>query len=256
MAVHLNVEFTDACNLRCPMCSQAVRPYGHGTRGGFMDWDTWMGVLEGLEGLEDEVHLCPHWLGEPTVHPDFDRMVARAFAENRGNRLFRTFKLHTNGVLLSPERVELLLCLAARRDQAEDTFSAVHFSLDAASEETWRRVKGGGGFAAAQAGAEILLRRRTARNQPYPRVHLAFVVQPDNAREARAFVGRWRPLLEATGRPWALTTDWPGTDTDAIYIRRLNQGDQEAADRLHREVARSLGLAGGAMDPLRSRESF
>ena len=82
MAVNINLELTDHCNIRCKMCSQSLRDEAHGAPHRFMAWETWRKMLAGLDGMDDEVHLCPHWLGEPTIHPRFDQLVEYAFAVN------------------------------------------------------------------------------------------------------------------------------------------------------------------------------
>ena len=103
MDVNLNLELTDHCNIKCKMCSQSMRDEAHGVPMRFMSWETWRDSLRGLADMPDDVHLCPHWLGEPTLHPRFDRFVEYAFRANQSNRLFRSFKLHTNGVLFDEE---------------------------------------------------------------------------------------------------------------------------------------------------------
>ena len=67
----------------------------------------------GLEDMEDEIHLCPHWLGEPTIHPQFDQFVEYAFAINQDRRLFHEFKLHTNAVVFNEHRARLGAAAAA-----------------------------------------------------------------------------------------------------------------------------------------------
>ncbi len=255
MAINLNLELTDHCNVCCPMCSQSLRQLAHGEAKSFMDWDTWRSVLASLQDLPEDVHLCPHWLGEPTVHPDFDRMVEYAFAMNTDNQLFRSFKLHTNGVLLGPVRARLLVRLAAQPGQAPDTFATVHFSFDAASRETFQRVKGADRYEQVARNLRGFVRRREQAGSVWPRAHIAFVVQPENAHEAEEFVATWGGLLDETGRAWDLTTDWPSQERDAIYIRPLNCSDQAAADALHAQVCQRLGIASGDQR-LRAAESF
>ena len=75
MSVHINLELTDHCNIKCTMCSQSMRDDAHGGPKKFMSWDTWRKALQGLADIEEDVHLCPHWLGEPTIHPEFDKFV-------------------------------------------------------------------------------------------------------------------------------------------------------------------------------------
>ena len=252
MSIHINLELTDHCNIKCTMCSQSMRDDAHGGPKQFMEWDTWVTSLHGLAGLEDDVHLCPHWLGEPTIHPEFDKFVEYAFAINLNNRLFREFKLHTNGVVLGEDRARLLLRLANASGQFDDTFRFLHFSLDALSPEVYADVKGADRGPLVQKNIERFLRLRTELGLDWPKVTLGFVVQPGNAHEAPAFVAHWQPRL----RDPALCWDWPSDARDAIYFRPLNTGDQAASDALHAETCRAAGLIVPQGNRIRSAESF
>ncbi|RME23001.1 MAG: hypothetical protein D6798_14445 [Deltaproteobacteria bacterium] len=256
MSVHLNLELTDHCNIRCRMCSQSLRDEAHGVPHRFMTWETWRAALQGLADMEDDVHLCPHWLGEPTIHPEFDRFIEYAFAQNAGNRLFAEFKLHTNGVVFPAERARLLIRLANDPHMAPGTFRFLHFSVDACSPEVYARVKGADKGPLVNRNIERFLRERQALGGRYPFVTLAFVVQPDNAHEAVAFRDHWAGLLTSLGRPVEQTWDWPSREADTIYFRPLNCSDQAAADRLHAETCRRLGLAPPGVERLRAAESF
>lgn len=237
--MNVNLELTDHCNIACGMCSQSMRDEAHDGPKRFMDFETWRRSLLGLRGLPD-VALCPHWLGEPTLHPRFDAFVEYAFAINGRNSIFRTFKLHTNAVILPAERARLLARLARASDQAPDTFQAIHLSIDALSPAVYARVKGKDRGDLVTRNVDRLLELRGA--QTWPVAHVSFVVQEHNRHEARAFVERWGKRLDALGRPWRLTSDWPGFDRDAIYLRRLNAGDQARADAWHAEACRAVGL--------------
>jgi MoaA/NifB/PqqE/SkfB family radical SAM enzyme len=256
VAINLNLELTDHCNIKCKMCSQSMRDEAHGMPMQFMEWSTWRAALQGLEGMEDDIHLCPHWLGEPTIHPQFDRFVEYAFAINPGNRLFREFKLHTNAVVFSEDRARLLIRLANTPGLASDTFRFVHFSIDALTPKTYAVVKGADRGEQVNRNVEVFLQARQALGAQYPYATLAFVIQPDNAHEAAAFVAHWSGVLADLGREVALSWDWPSQDRDTIYLRRLNCGDQEASDALHARIVRQLGIAPPGRGPLRSAESF
>jgi len=256
MGVNLNLELTDHCNIKCRMCSQSLRDEAHGVPMRFMAWETWREALRGLADMPEPVDLCPHWLGEPTIHPQFDRFIEYAFATNPGNRLFRTFKLHTNGVVLGEERARLLVRLANQPGQASDTFNFVHFSIDAFSRDAYSDVKGADKRDLVYKNVERFLRIRQEAGADRPFVTLAYVVQDGNAHEARAFRDHWRDLLAALGRDVRQTFDWPDRHVDTLYFRPLNTGDQAAADRMHAEVCRDLGLTHETGDRLRSDESF
>jgi len=239
--VNVNLELTDHCNIRCRMCSQSLRDEAHGEPMRFMDFSTWRRALQGLRELP-EVDLCPHWLGEPTLHPEFDGFVEYAFAVNAGNDLFRHFKLHTNGVILSPARAARLVRLAGSPGLAADTFLAVHFSIDAWSRDAYTFVKGADRRDLVYRNVERFLHVRSELGAHRPVAHLALVVQEGNRHEVVDFVRHWGGLLDRLGRPWRLTSDWPPFDQDAIYLRRLNAGDQAAADAAHAEACRAVGL--------------
>jgi molybdenum cofactor biosynthesis enzyme MoaA len=240
--VNVNLELTDHCNIKCRMCSQSMRDEAHDAPMTFMSFETWRRALQGLAGMP-EVSLCPHWLGEPTLHPQFDAFVEYAFAVNAGNRLFRHFKLHTNAVILSPERAARLVRLGGMPGQAPDTFEGIHFSIDAFSAASYAFVKGADRRDLVYRNVERFLRIRGTAARPV--AHLAFVVQDGNRSEVRAFVDHWTRLLTELGRPFRLTSDWPPFDRDAIYLRRLNAGDQARCDAMHAEACREVGLEPG-----------
>jgi len=247
--MNVNIELTDHCNLRCRMCSQSLRAHAHGVPKRFMDWETWRAALRGLARVPEDVHLCPHWLGEPTLHPAFDAMVAYAFSLNWENRLFRTFKLHTNGVLVPPDRSWRLVRLACLPGQRPDTFATVHWSVDAFFRETYRVVKGADLRDQVYANLDAFLRIRD-QHASGPRAHVALVVQPENADEATRFVDHWGSRL---AQGWCLARDWPPQDRDAIYLRVLHCQDQERAAALHAQVCDRLGLS---QAPAVATESF
>ena len=236
--MNLNLELTDHCNLRCRMCSQSLRDEAHGVPMRFMSFSAWRKALLGLEKAGEEVHLCPHWLGEPTLHPSFDQFVEYAFAINANNRIFRSFKLHTNAVIFSPERARRLVRLAQQPGLAADTFRAIHFSIDAFAAPTYTWIKGADHRDRVFRNVERFLQIRSELGATRPVAHIAFVVQEGNQREVLPFVKHWQARLGAH----QLCADWPSFDQDAIYLRRWNTGDQVQADRLHAEACAAVGL--------------
>ncbi len=255
MPINVNIELTDHCNISCPMCSQSMRDEAHGVPKRFMSWDSWKATLKGLEGMEEEVHLCPHWLGEPTIHPDFDAFVEYAFALNGKGRLFQEFKLHTNAVVFNEARSRLLITLANSPGANPDCFRSIHFSIDSFSSETYKKTKGSDRREQVFRNVETFLRVRHEMGFERPYAHLAFVVQPDNAHEAEHFMNHWWALLHEVGSTPELCWDWPYKNKDAIYFRPLNCGDQEQSDALHAEICQRLGIHAGG-ERLRAAESF
>ena len=231
-----------------------MRDEAHGVPMKFMTWETWQQSLHNLQGFNDDIHLCPHWLGEPTLHPQFNRFIEYAFAINTGNRLFREFKIHTNAVIFDESRAKLLLNLANMPSMAPDTFNFIHFSVDAFSREVYTEVKGADRREQVYRNILRFLQLRKDLGFSRPFVTLAFVVQPDNAHEAVDFFRYWKNVLKQQQITPRVTYDWPDRHIDTIYLRRLNSGDQEKSDQLHEKVVKQLRIP---LDrPLRSAESF
>ena len=68
---------------------------------------------------------------------------------------------------------------------------SITFSLDAATAETYRRLKPSGDFEKAERNTDAFLRlARERRDRPY--VQIQFVKTPENSAEAPAFLRRWR----------------------------------------------------------------
>ncbi len=256
MAININLELTDHCNIRCKMCSQSMRPDAHGAPKKFMSWNTWQSSLRNLSDFPEPVHLCPHWLGEPTMHPHFEQFIEYAFAINQNNRLFEKFKLHTNAVQLSKSRSKLLLNLGSLPFLADNTFHFVHFSVDAFSSPTYKEVKGRDCRDRVYQNIIDSLSERQKIQSTYPKVTIAFVVQPDNAEEAVAFQQYWKTIFQNFGLQLREFYDWPSEECDNLYFRRLNCDDQMSSDKLHAETAFRLGLVDSLQESLKTEGSF
>ena len=233
-----------------------MRSDAHGAPKKFMTWETWQQSLRNLDGFPEPVHLCPHWLGEPTLHPRFDLFVEYAFAINQNNRLFEKFKLHTNAVQFSEDRGRLLLQLSQLPHVNPNTFNFIHFSIDAFSAPVYKEVKGRNCRERVYHNILDFLRLRSQMGLEYPKVTLAFVVQPENSLEAQRFQQFWMAECTQLGIPLKQFYDWPSEECDNLYFRRLNCADQIASDSLHAEVAFQLGLTDTLQHSLKQEGSF
>lgn len=256
MAITINLELTDHCNIKCKMCSQSMRSDAHGAAKKFMAFSTWQQSLQNLAGFPEPVHLCPHWLGEPTLHPRFDLFVEYAFAINQHNRLFEKFKLHTNAVQFSKERGRLLLQLSELPFVASDTFNFVHFSIDAFSKPVYKEVKGRDCRQRVYQNIVDFIALRQELGHTYPKITIAFVVQPDNHHEALDFQAFWVDIFAKYNLPLRQFYDWPSEECDNLYFRRLNCADQTTSDALHAKTVFELGLVDQLTNSLKREGSF
>lgn len=237
----LQVEPTDHCNLRCRMCAPHHEGWEtvHGIPKGYLDPALWERVVAGLarDGQRFD-HLIFQWLGDPSLHPELDRLVATA-ASGLGERV-GYLRVDTNGILLAGARMERLVQAVA----GTPVPLLVVITLDAASPEVYAQVKGRDALVRVRRNVRQLLalrRRLGARVN----LQLQFVVQPGNAHELGPFLAYWRDLLACQG----------GADFhDELLFKRLSVGGgaqgQAQADALYEQALAQADIRPGRDGPL------
>ena len=140
------VEPTNACNLKCGFCGNAnmLRKWT------FLEMDLYKRLIAEMVELEIP-RITLHTIGEPTMHPELPQLVKIA----RENGLIVT--LSTNGTRLTEEYCEALV------DAAPHILSV---SLDAATPETFEKIREGIDAREVQAGLKRLRRIRDAQGVP------------------------------------------------------------------------------------------
>lgn len=120
------VELTSSCNLECPMCYASSGPGG--THVPFEQVRAAIDRLVALEGRPEVLQLSG---GEPTLHPEFERILDHACAQP-----IQVVMLNTNGVRLAKD-ARFLERLAARRDRLE-----VYLQFDGLTDAVYQALRG------------------------------------------------------------------------------------------------------------------
>ena len=189
----LQIEPTDHCNLACRMCAPHAEswPTVHGVPKGYMQLGMFRNIVDRLVAEDCTFdHLILQWLGDPSLHPELEHMLAYA-AEKLAGRI-GYLRFDTNAVVLTPPRVDAIISVGR--------FGVpllVVFTIDAASEATYLRVKGRDALGRVRRHVRHLLARRSPAGRV--NVQVQFVVQPGNAHEAAAFLAYWRRQFECYG---------------------------------------------------------
>ncbi len=219
-------EMTDICNLRCVYCAQTFSPHRAHEKipYGMIEPEIFKKAIDEISDpgsvfyKSHEVLL--HWLGESILHPKFKEMVEYAGEKLRksGHMLY----VDTNGVHLTPEITKVIL---------KNPFKRVHFSIDAATKQTYDNIRRGGDFERVIKNIRYFFERRRQLNQTTPQAMLQFIPVPlipsvghkhgiryadiSNAHEIKPFVEYWDNFLKTVN-----TLD--AQYDDAIFIKALN----------------------------------
>jgi hypothetical protein len=179
--ISLQVEATNHCNLKCPMCPRTTamtRPLGH------LDVDLWTRILESWSGRETahpifniltgqsqtirlKGAIRMFFLGEFLMHPNFEELIRIAAAKNAETGI------QTNGVLLTRSSL--------RRRLLDAQPAVVSISLDGFDATTYETARAGSRWSTAKAGIEAFLSDRDRRGlQKTIKVSLATILPDDN----------------------------------------------------------------------------
>ncbi len=223
--LHVSVELTDVCNLRCPHCYREA----HDGNKGYFPTDA---LLEVLRQMRDKGVVSLEFSGgEPTLHPDFQRIIAYAL-EN-----FGALSVLTNGTTGIEE-------LPITADQAFREKAMVQVDLDGCTAGEHERLRGqAGSFEASMRAIRSLAARGV-------RVRAAMVIYPGNLgsieltyRLAKQLGATWfaaSPVISLGRAPDSLLLSGPQLEEAIRALDALSQADPEMV-RSSEELKRISG---------------
>lgn len=249
----LQIGITDHCNLGCIMCGQNAHegyghpggmgppPFHHGKKG-FMTRELLEKIVE--EIIRDSIRfdvLNFYWFGEQLLHPDFCEMLDFVMDANNGNRFFNRLWINTNATLLDGERAECLLKAANNPNVRPGTFERLYLSIDAASAETFKKIKRREEYDRVMDNSRQFLRLR-ARGL-FPRIVAGFIIMPENAHEAALFRDMWSAEFKSLGLEYTVDYNAPDlTDSDSIFYKVCYLPVQAEMEALHNRVLQDIGV--------------
>lgn len=183
----ITIETTTRCNLKCVMCGknreQPLRPKDFSAE-----------LLKKVAPLAERAEtIMAHGIGEPLLGPEFQTILALV-PKHRPTIVF-----NTNATNLHGELVERLLAGNVRE---------IVVSLDAATEETYRIIRGYD-FKKVVDNVSNLIKERNVKDLQFPIVRLCMTLMQFNIEEAPALVD----LAKQIG-------------ADGVYFWHLNDGPE------------------------------
>jgi radical SAM protein with 4Fe4S-binding SPASM domain len=188
---HLQIEPSNKCNLRCPLCHVVTdnKPRG------FLKLDDFKKLID---QVGDYLLFLHFWgWGEPFLSQDFFSMIR--YAKDKGIQIITS----TNGHFFeNEENLDLLI---------DSGLDVLIFALDGVNRETYEKYRQKGDFDKVLRGLRLLLRRREERGASCPRVNLRMLVTRDNEDQ----VPQMRDLAQELG-------------VDLLTLKTLCSFDNEA----------------------------
>ncbi|MBL7070821.1 MAG: radical SAM protein [Candidatus Omnitrophica bacterium] len=171
--LHVDIESTDACNLRCAMC---IHGQGGVKETGFIKPELTYKAIDQCAEL-GVYSIKFNYRGEPLLHKNLADFVK--YAKQRG---IMEVQFNTNGLPVSEVEIEALIKAGLDR---------IIFSVDGAKKETYERVRIGGSYERLLKNIDTFLeiKRRDGLKKPFIRVQM--VKDPGGEKEARQFIEFW-----------------------------------------------------------------
>ena len=120
------VEITSSCNLACPMCYAGSGPGGH-----HLTFDECRAAIDRLVEVEGRPEVLQLSGGEPTIHPDFARILAYAVEQP-----IDIVMINTNGIRLAHD-LSFVEKLAESKHRLE-----IYFQFDGFRDEIYKNLRG------------------------------------------------------------------------------------------------------------------
>ncbi len=173
--IHLDVESTSVCNLKCPFCAGTYERYDHG----FMDFDLYRNIID--EGCEKGLYSIKlNFRGEPLMHPRIADMVAYAKQQGIVDVFF-----NTNATLLTERIGEQLIHAGLDR---------LIVSFEGFTSEVYEQNRVGAQFHVVVENVRnfVHLKRRLGTSLPLLRLQtVAIDDSPDYIEQYKEFWDEW-----------------------------------------------------------------
>lgn len=171
--LHLDIEPTSACNLRCPFCATTYNKY----KSGFMSELTWKMILD--EAGENSLYSLKFtFRGEPLLHPDLPRMVA--YAKEVG---VMDVYFNTNALLLDEEMITKLI---------ESGLDRISISFEGSDKSVYETYRVGSNYDTVVSNIENLMKIKKKMGVKKPLVRIQSVLIPEMKERLDEYARFWK----------------------------------------------------------------
>ncbi len=185
--INLDIESTNYCNLKCPMCPRTVLvrdnvPVNGGKYElGFIDRSLYENLIDQAAEIGVEA-LKLNWLGEPTMHRNLADMVR--YAKKKG---IIDVLINTNGVLLDEKLATGLI---------EAGVDKLLFSFDSPFREDYEKIRVGANFDRVLENIRNVNRIRGRLGKDTPLTRASMVLMKENASQFKDFLELFKDIVD------------------------------------------------------------
>ncbi|TAJ24520.1 MAG: radical SAM protein [Nitrospirae bacterium] len=178
--IHLDIESTGVCNLRCPFCATTTKTWGP-DEPGYMKLELFRRIIDegAVEGL---CSIKLSFRGEPTLHPHLSDMVA--YAKQKG---ILDVYFNTNATLLTDTLVHKLI------DAGLDRISV---SFEGITKEAYEGYRPGAKYDKVIENVRRLKTIRDQRGLGYPQIRMQTVMLPELQEAFGQYTDFWKPWVD------------------------------------------------------------
>lgn len=176
----INIELTNACNLRCIMCPRTekmMRPIG------MMDYNLFRKIVD--EAVENNVEqIVLHVFGESMLYPHF--FDAIHYIKEKDENI--TVTVSSNCTLLNTEKNEELLMSG---------LNILLLSLDGATKQTYEKLRVNSYFDVVMKNVQNLLLQKKENGLINPLISIQIIYMQETKEEINSFFKIWKPFLSS-----------------------------------------------------------
>lgn len=175
--LHLDIETTSHCNLKCPFCATTYSSFDDG----FITLDLVKKILD--EGGREGLYACKfNFRGEPLLHKEIGKFVS--YAKKVG---IIDVYFNTNAVLLDREKAKMLI---------DSGLDRITISFEGYEKETYERSRVGAKFEKVLSNIEQLRDLREQLGSSTPKIRLQAVLIPELNGKIGEFVSFWKDRVD------------------------------------------------------------
>lgn len=172
--MHIFIETTSACNLKCKICARTNR----NTLIGRMDFELFKKIIDEANHYGARTFSL-HLFGEPLLSPNFSQMIKYIKQVNRAN----TILLTTNGTLLNQEIAKVMI---------EAPVDKIAISFPSAEKNNYRELTGVDKLETVEKNILNLIELKKIKRAAKPLIYVRMIINEDNKNEEKLFRNKWR----------------------------------------------------------------